>query len=402
MKVLVVNCGSSSLKYQLIDMTSETVMAKGICERIGIDGLLTGSSFDGEKFVVETPMPTHVEAVQAMITAICKSEHAVISDMSEIDAVGHRIVQGGNVFKESVLIDDCVVEKIDELGALAPLHNPVHVLGIKSCQTVLGKDVPQVAVFDTTFHSTMPEEAYMYALPYEYYEKHAIRRYGAHGTSHKFVSKRCAEVMGLESLEGVKMVTCHLGNGCSISAVKDGICIDTSMGLTPLEGLMMGTRCGSIDPSIIGYLAEKENLTFKEIDTIMNKKSGSLGVSGVSSDDRDLIAAGEEGNKRAVIARKMQHYQIKKLVGSYIAAMDGVDVIVFTGGLGENTIDMRENVCNGLSYLGIKIDSNKNAATRKGAEGEISTADSKVKVFVIPTNEELMIARDTKSIVEKL
>lgn len=402
MKVLVVNCGSSSLKYQLIDMTSETVMAKGICERIGIDGLLTGSSFDGEKFVVETPMPTHVEAVQAMITAICKSEHAVISDMSEIDAVGHRIVQGGNVFKESVLIDDYVVEKIDELGALAPLHNPVHVLGIKSCQTVLGKDVPQVAVFDTTFHSTMPEEAYMYALPYEYYEKHAIRRYGAHGTSHKFVSKRCAEIMGLESLEGVKMVTCHLGNGCSISAVKDGICIDTSMGLTPLEGLMMGTRCGSIDPSIIGYLAEKENLTFKEIDTIMNKKSGSFGVSGVSSDDRDLIAAGEEGNKRAVIARKMQHYQIKKLVGSYVAAMDGVDVIVFTGGLGENTIDMRENVCNGLSYLEIKIDREKNALIRKGAEGEISTADSKVKVFVIPTNEELMIARDTKSIVEKL
>lgn len=402
MKVLVVNCGSSSLKYQLIDMTDESVMAKGICERIGIDGVLTGSSFGGDKFVIETPMPDHTAAVEAMIDAICKSENAVIKSMSEIDAVGHRIVQGGSIFKESTLVTEESIKGVESLNSLAPLHNPVHVLGIRSCQKVLGPDVPQVLVFDTTFHNTMPPEAYMYALPYEYYEKYSVRRYGAHGTSHKFVSRRCAEVMGLENLKGIKMITCHLGNGCSVSAVKDGICIDTSMGLTPLEGLMMGTRCGSIDPSILGYIAEKENLSFKDLDTIMNKKSGSLGVSGVSSDDRDLIAAGKEGNERAVIARKMQHYQIKKLIGSYVAAMDGVDVIVFTGGLGENTCDMRENVCNGLSYLGIKIDSEVNAVIRKGKEGEISTKDSKVKVFVIPTNEELMIARDTKNIVENL
>ncbi len=402
MKILVVNAGSSSLKYQLIDMDGEKVIAKGICERIGIDGVLSGSTADGDKFKVESPMPDHTAAFLVVKSVLTEGEHAVISDMSEISAVGHRIVQGADLYSESVLVTEEVVTNLEKLIPLAPLHNPGHVQGIRSCQQVLGDSVPQVVVFDTAFHSTMPAKAYMFGLPYEYYEKYAVRRYGFHGTSHKFVSRRCGELMG-KDLEGVKMVTCHLGNGCSISAVKDGKCIDTSMGLTPLDGFMMGTRCGGVDPSIFCYLATKEeDLTFEKMNTIMNKQSGVLGISGVSSDDRDVLAAAEAGNERAKLARDMQHYQILKYVGSYIAAMNGVDVIVFTGGLGENTVDLRSDVCNGLQYLGVEIDEALNEVTRKGKEGKISTDNSKVEVYVIPTDEEMMIARETKDIVSAL
>lgn len=402
MKILVVNAGSSSLKYQLIDMTDEKVIAKGNCERIGIDGVLTGSAFGGDKFKVETSMPDHTAAFLAVKKALTEGENAVIADMSEISAVGHRIVQGADLYSESVLVTEEVISNLEKLIPLAPLHNPGHVQGIRSCQQVLGDSVPQVVVFDTAFHSTMPAKAYMFGLPYEYYEKYAVRRYGFHGTSHKFVSRRCGELLG-KSLDGVKMITCHLGNGCSISAVKDGKCIDTSMGLTPLDGFMMGTRCGGVDPSIFCYLATKEeDFTFEKMNAMMNKQSGVLGISGISSDDRDVLAAAEEGNERAKLARDMQHYQILKYVGSYIAAMNGVDAIVFTGGLGENTVDLRSDVCNGLKYMGVEIDEALNEVTRKGKEGKISTENSKVDVFVIPTDEEMMIARETRDIVSAL
>ena len=399
MKILVINAGSSSLKYQLIDMEDEKVLAKGICERIGIDGVLTGSSNGGEKFVVKSTMNNHTEAFLCVKDVLLNGEHAVISDLSEISAVGHRIVQGADIYSESVLVTEEVVKNLEKLIPLAPLHNPGHIQGIRSCQEVLGSHIPQVVVFDTAFHSTMPPEAYMFALPYEYYEKYSVRRYGFHGTSHKFVSRRCGELLGNKSLDGVKMVTCHLGNGCSISAIKDGKCIDTSMGLTPLDGMMMGTRCGGVDPSIFCYLATKMDLTFEEMNRICNKESGVLGVSGISSDDRDVLAASEKGDKRAKLARDMQHYQIKKIIGSYIAAMGGLDVIVFTGGLGENTVDLRSDVCNGLSYLGISINEEVNAVTRKGKEGKISDDNSKIDVFVIPTDEEMMIARETKALL---
>lgn len=400
MLVFVINCGSSSLKYQIINMDNEEVIAKGICERIGLDGVLTGTASDSSKFVIKTPMPDHTAAFLAVKAAITEGEHSVISDLGEISAIGHRIVQGGDIFTQSVLVDDQVIKDIEKLAELAPLHNKAHAQGIKACTAVFGKSMPQVVVFDTSFHSTMPPEAYMFALPYKYYEKYNIRRYGFHGTSHNFVSARCAKVMN-KDIKDLKIVTCHLGNGCSISAVKNGVCVDTTMGLTPLDGFMMGSRCGAVDPSAITYIMDKENISPKEMDTIMNKKSGVLGISGVSTDDRDLVAAHKQGNEKAGLARKMQHYQIRKSIGSFVAAMDGVDAIVFTGGIGENTIDMRYNVCSNLSYLGIEIDKDVNASIIRGLEGEISTPNSKVKVFVLPTNEEIMIARDTIKLANK-
>ncbi len=400
MKIFVVNAGSSSLKYQLIDMDDKSVIVKGLCERIGIDGIIKLQKPDGSKFEAEYDMPDHTTAFKKVIEWMTSGETKVIDDLAEITAAGHRIVQGGAYFKESCIIDDVALEKIADYGKLAPLHNPAHVQGIKACIEVLGKDVPQVAVFDTSFHSTMPEEAYIFPLPYEYYEKYDIRRYGAHGTSHRYIAGRLIDECGIGTPS--KVITCHLGNGSSITAVKDGKCVDTSMGLTPLDGFMMGTRCGAVDPSAITYIMEKENLSPKEMDAIMNKKSGYLGVSGVSSDNRDVIAAAEAGNKRAILARKILKYQIRKVVGSYIAALGGVDAIAFTGGLGENDADIREAVCEGLSFVGLELDKEKNNAARFGNEGIISTENSKVKAYVLLTDEEMVIAKDTQAIVEKL
>ncbi len=394
MKILVINAGSSSLKYQLIDMTTEQMIAKGICERIGVDGKIEGKTADGRSFGFDVPLSNHTEAFVEVKKALTQGDCKVIDDLSEIAAVGHRVVQGGDIFNKSVLIDEKVIEDIESLCDLAPLHNPAHIQGMRACFEVFGKDVPEVAVFDNAFHSTMPAEAYTFPIPYEYTEKYHIRRYGFHGTSHRFVSARCAEVMG-KDIKDLKIVTCHLGNGSSITAVKGGEVIDTSMGLTPLDGFEMGTRCGAVDPSAILFLMKKEGWTPDQTSDVLNKKSGYLGVSGVSSDDRDLLKAIDEGNERAALARKILKYQVRKVIGSYVAAMNGVDAIVFTGGIGENTFDLREDVCNNLTYLGIKIDADVNATLIKGKEGEISTADSAVKVFVLPTNEELAIARDT-------
>ncbi len=398
MKIFVVNAGSSSLKYQLIDMENEQVLAKGLCERIGVTGAISHKAADGRTYAAETAMPTHSEAFEAVVYALTKSEAKVIDSFDEVSAIGHRIVQGGAIFKGSCLITEDALNKIDELGALAPLHNPAHVLAIKACIKTFGTEKPQVAVFDTSFHQTMPEHVYMFALPYEYYEKYGVRKYGAHGTSHHFVSDRCA-VLENKDKKDLKIITCHLGNGCSITAVKDGLCYDTSMGFTPLDGFMMGTRTGTLDPSALTFIAEKENLTPADINRICNKESGVLGVSGVSNDNRDVVAAAENGNHRAKLAIDMQRYQIIKFVGSYIAAMNGVDAIVFTGGIGENDGNLRKAVCENLAYLGLKIDDQKNAI--RGEEIKISTDDSKVNVYVIPTNEELAIARDTLAIISK-
>ncbi len=400
MKILVINCGSSSLKYQLFDMDGEKVIAKGICEALGTkESHKKGSTFDGRSFDEYVDIPGHEVAFNMVKDALTTGSCKVIDDLSEIDAIGHRVVQGGDIFTESVLIDADVLKAIADLGALAPLHNPAHVTGIKCCNEVFGENVPQVAVFDNAFHSTMPETSYMFALPYEYYEEDHIRRYGAHGTSHRFVAYRTAEIIGKE-LKDFKLITCHLGNGCSITAIKDGKVLDTSMGLTPLDGFMMGTRCGAVDPSAITYIMQKHNISAEEMDKIMNKKSGVLGISGVQSDDRVVKAAAVEGNKRAKLARDMQWYQIRKCIGSYIAAMDGVDVIAFTGGIGENCVDLREDVLKNLSYLGIKLDEKANDI--KGKEVEITLPGCPVRAFVVPTNEELAIARDTKAIVEAL
>ncbi len=398
MKIFVVNAGSSSLKYQLIDMENEQVLAKGLCERIGVTGGITHKAADGRVYSAETAMPTHSEAFEAVVYALTKSDAKVIDSFDEVSAIGHRIVQGGAIFKGSCLITEDALNKIDELGALAPLHNPAHVLAIKACIKTFGKEKPQVAVFDTSFHQTMPEHVYMFALPYEYYEKYGVRKYGAHGTSHHFVSDRCA-VLENKDKKDLKIITCHLGNGCSITAVKDGLCYDTSMGFTPLDGFMMGTRTGTLDPSALTFIAEKENLTPADINRICNKESGVFGVSGVSNDNRDVAAAAENGNHRAQLAIDMQRYQILKFVGSYIAAMNGVDAIVFTGGIGENDGELRKYVCENLAYLGVKIDDQKNAV--RGEEIKISTDDSKVNVYIIPTNEELAIARDTLAIISK-
>lgn len=401
LKILVINCGSSSLKYQLFDMDSETMIAKGNCERIGVDGKIGGSTADGRKFDYEVDFPNHTVAFLEVKKVLTEGDAKVIDSLVEISAIGHRIVQGGALFNESTLVTNEVIEGIESLCDLAPLHNPAHIQGIKACIDVFGAQLPQVVVFDNAFHSTMPPEAYMFPVPYEYYEKYHVRRYGFHGTSHRFVSARCAEVMG-KDIKDLKIVTCHLGNGSSITAVKGGKCIDTSMGLTPLDGFIMGTRCGAVDPSVITYLQQKEGWTPAQTDTVLNKKSGVLGISGVSSDDRDVLAAAEAGNERALLARNILKYQVRKVIGSYVAAMDGVDAIVFTGGIGENTTDLRADVCNNLSYLGVELNAEANEVMRKGKEGEISSENSKVKVYVLPTNEELVIARDTKAIVEAM
>ena len=399
MKIFVVNAGSSSLKYQLIDMENEKVLAKGLCERIGVTGAITHKAADGRVYKAETPMPTHSEAFEAVVYAMTKSEAKVIDSLDEVSAIGHRIVHGGEEFNKSALITDQMIEKVRECSVMAPLHNPANILGIGACKKTFGDKIPQVGVFDTSFHQTMPAKAYMYALPYEYYQNYRVRKYGFHGTSHSFVSDRAAVLEGKDKKD-LKIITCHLGNGCSISAIKDGKCIDTSMGFTPLDGFMMGTRSGTLDPSALTYIAEKENLSFSDIDAICNKKSGVLGISGVSNDNRDVAAAAEAGNERAKLAIDMQRYQILKFIGSYIAAMNGVDTIVFTGGIGENDEELREYICENLSYMGVKIDKTANAV--HGEEIKISTPDSKVNVYIIPTNEELKIARDTKAIVEAL
>ncbi len=396
MKIFVVNAGSSSLKYQLIDMETESVLAKGICERIGVSGAITHKAADGREYKADTAMPTHTEAFEAVVYAMTKSEAKVIDSFDEISAIGHRIVQGGSIFSKSCLINPTVLDQIDELGALAPLHNPAHVLAIKACIKTFGEKIPQVAVFDTSFHQTMEPMVYMFALPYEYYEKYGVRKYGAHGTSHHFVSDRVAVLEGKDKKD-LKIIVCHIGNGASITAVKDGVCCDTSMGFTPLDGFMMGTRTGTLDPSALTFIAEKENLTAAQINDICNKKSGMLGVSGISNDNRDVCAAADAGNERAKLAVDMQRYQILKFVGSYVAAMNGVDAIAFTAGIGENDPDLRQYVCDNLGYLGVKIDDEKNHV--RGQEIKISTEDSKVDVFVIPTNEELAIARDTLALI---
>ena len=382
-------------------MDTEEMIAKGNCERIGVDGKIGGSTADGRKFGYEVEFKNHTEAFLEVKKVLTEGDAKVIDSLDEIAAVGHRIVQGGALFNKSVLVDEKVIEGIESLCDLAPLHNPAHIQGIRACIDVFGKDLPQVAVFDNAFHSTMPPEAYIFPVPYEYYEKYKVRRYGFHGTSHRFVSARCAEVMG-KDIKDLKIITCHLGNGSSITAVKGGECVDTSMGLTPLDGFIMGTRCGAVDPSVITFLQEKEGWTPAQTSEILNKKSGVLGISGISSDDRDVLAAEEAGNERAHLARSILKYQVRKVIGSYVAAMDGVDAIVFTGGIGENTTDLRADVCKNLTYLGVEIDEAMNEVLRKGKEGELSLPTSKVRVFVLPTNEELVIARDTKAIVEAM
>ena len=397
MKILVVNCGSSSLKYQLIDMETENVMAKGYLEKIGLPDSFLTHTVDGEKHKVEKKIANHEEGMELVLSQLLDENYGVISDLKEIDAVGHRVVHGGEKFSESVLITDEVVETIKECIPLAPLHNPAGITGIEACKKAL-PGVPMVGVFDTAFHQTLPKKAYMYAIPYEYYDKYKIRKYGFHGTSHKFVSKRVAEVLN-KPIEDLKIITCHLGQGASLCAVDGGKSIETTMGLTPLAGVPMGSRSGDIDPSIVTFLMKNENLSSDEMDKILNKQSGKLGLSGVSIDDRDIGAAAKEGNERASLALDNFVYQVAGYIGKLAAQMKGVDVITFAGGIGENGIEARKNICNYLEFLGIKIDEKKNNCT--GKEVEISTPDSKIKVFVIPTNEELMIARDTKDIVSK-
>ncbi|MBQ6569067.1 MAG: acetate kinase [Clostridia bacterium] len=403
MLILVINAGSSSLKYQLIETKNENVLAKGNCERIGMDGgIVTHKTPDGKKYELKVDMPTHTDAFMHVKDMLLTGEGAVVKNLSEIKAVGHRIVQGGAIFSESVIVDDKVIEGLESLIDLAPLHNAAHVQGIRASIDVFGKDIPQVVVFDTAFHSTMPEEAYMFGVPYEYYEKYKVRRYGFHGTSHRFVSARCLELMGRSKKpEGTKIISCHLGNGSSITAIKDGKVIDTSMGLTPLDGFIMGTRSGTLDPSVVTYIAKKDNLNPDQLSDLFNKKSGLLGISGVSSDDRDVTAAAKAGNKRAILAHKMFRYQVTKFIGGYVAALGGVDAIIFTAGIGENQAEHREAICENLAYLGVEIDKKANAEAC-GKEAKISTRKSKVKVYVIPTNEELVIARDTERLVKDL
>lgn len=396
MNVLVINCGSSSLKYQLINSESEEVLAKGLCERIGIDGRLTYQKAGLDKEITEAAMPTHKEAIQMVLDALVNDKTGAIKALSEIDAVGHRIVHGGEKFASSVVITEEVIKAVEECNDLAPLHNPANIIGIHACQALM-PDVPMVGVFDTAFHQTMPAKAYLYGLPYEYYEKYKVRRYGFHGTSHDFVSKATAEYLGLD-LNNSKIIVAHLGNGASVSAVLNGKCVDTSMGLTPLEGLVMGTRSGDIDPSIMEFIAKKENLDIDGVMNVLNKKSGVAGMSGVSSDFRDLTAARAEGNEKAANAIDVFCYRVAKYIGSYAAAMNGVDAIAFTAGIGENVTHVRENVMSYLGYLGIEINKEANEAAR-GEEGIISTADSKVKVIVMPTNEELAICRETVRLV---
>ena len=398
MNVLVLNAGSSSLKYQLINVETHEVLAKGICERVGSAEAFHKHGIDENEVVIDTPMPDHNAAMALVLEALTSGPTKAIDSLDDIDAVGHRVVQGGKYFDRSVLIDDDVVAKIDELAELAPLHNKAALMGIEACREQMpGK--PMVAVFDTSFFQTIPPKAYMYPLPYELYEKHAIRKYGAHGTSHRYIAERAAAFMD-EPLEDLKLITCHLGNGCSISAIDHGVAVDTSMGLTPLDGLMMGTRCGAIDPAIVPFIMEKENLTAAEVNDLMNKKSGLLGISGISNDLRSVRQASEEGDERAQPAYDMYSNSAKKYIGQYIAVMGGVDAIVLTAGVGENCDKMRRMIFAGLQPLGIKIDLEKN---RKGLRGEreISTDDSEVRIVIIPTDEEYMIARDTYQLVKE-
>ena len=397
MKVLVVNCGSSSIKYQLIDMENESLMAKGYLEKIGLPDSFLTHTVNGEKHKIEQEVKNHEDGIQLVLQQLTHPEYGVIKSLDEIGAVGHRVVHGGEKFNSSVLINNDVINTMRECIPLAPLHNPAGITGIEACQKVL-PNVPMVGVFDTAFHQTLSKKAYLYALPYEYYEKYGIRKYGFHGTSHRFVSKRVAEIMN-KPVEDLKIITCHLGQGASLCAVDGGKSVDTSMGLTPLAGVPMGTRCGDIDPSIVTFLMKNENLTPDEMDTIMNKKSGKLGVSGISFDDRDIEKAAAEGNERAKLAIDTFVYQVAGYIGRFAAQMNGVDVITFAGGIGENGVEAREEICSYLGFLGIQIDKEKNNC--RGKEVEISTPDSKVKVYVIPTNEELMIARDTMEIVGK-
>ena len=402
MKVLVINAGSSSLKYQLIDMTDESVLAKGNCERIGTEGSFIGfKTPDGEKIERKAEMKNHTQAFEAVKNALLDAEYGAIKTLDEVTAIGHRVVQGGAYFDRSVLIDADVLGKIKELSPLAPLHNPAHIQGIDACTEVFGKDIPQVAVFDTAFHQTMPEKAYMFAVPYEYYEKYGVRKYGFHVTPHRYVTAKMAELMG-KPIEEPKIIPCHIGNGSSITAVKNGKVIDTTMGLTPLGGFMMGTRSGSLDPSVVTFIAEKEGLSIPDMETVLNKKSGLLGVSGVSSDDRDVTAAENEGNPRAKLAHEMLYYQIAQYVGSYFVAMGGCDAIVFTAGLGENQPVLREKVCEYLSCLGVDLDKDANNNAVHGRQGTLTAPGSKIRVELIATDEEMVIARDTKAIVEAL
>lgn len=397
MNILVINCGSSSLKYQLINAETENVLAKGLCERIGIDGRLTYSPAGGEKEVSDLAMPTHTEAIQLVLNALTNEKTGVIKSLDEVNAVGHRVVHGGEKFASSCVITDEVIKGIEECSDLAPLHNPANLIGIDACKKCM-PGVPMVAVFDTSFHQTMPEEAYIYGLPYEYYEKYKVRRYGFHGTSHSFVSRRTAEFLG-KDINDMKIIVCHLGNGSSVSAVLNGKSVDTSMGLTPLEGLIMGTRSGDIDPAILEFIAKKENMDIAELMNMLNKKSGVFGISnGISSDFRDLGAAAEKGDKNAKLALDAFAYRVVKYVGAYAAAMNGVDAIAFTAGVGENDQEVRAAIVNRLTYLGLELDEEANS--RRGEDTVISTPDSKVAVCVIPTNEELAIARETLALVK--
>ena len=396
MNVLVINCGSSSLKYQLIDSDTEAVLAKGLCERIGIDGRLVYQKAGNDKEITEASMPTHKEAIQMVLEALTNEKTGAIKSLAEVNAIGHRIVHGGEKFASSAIITDEMIKAVEECNDLAPLHNPANLIGIRVCSELM-PNVPQVGVFDTAFHQTMPAKAYLYGLPIEYYKNYKVRRYGFHGTSHSFVSKRAVEFLGLDK-DNSKVIVCHLGNGSSISAVQNGKCVDTTMGLTPLEGVVMGTRSGSIDPAIVEYIAKKENLDLAGVMNVLNKKSGLQGMSGVSSDMRDLRAAAAEGNEDAKNAIEVLCYGIAKYVGGYVAAMNGVDAIVFTAGIGENVGMIREKVCSYLGFLGVTIDAKANEAM--GEEVVISGADSKVKVAVFPTNEELAICRDTVALVK--
>ncbi len=405
MKILVINCGSSSLKYQLMDMENESVLCKGAIERIGLE--IKGGEenviikVNDEKFTYDKELPTHTDAFNEVKFILSEGEHKVIDSFDEIDAIGHRFVQGGDKYTKSVLIDAEVERVVEELSPLAPLHNPANLQGYRACRDVVGESVPQVAVFDTAFHSTMPAKAYMYAVPYEYYEKYGVRRYGFHGTSHKFVSHRVADRIG-KDIKDLKIITSHLGKGSSIAAVKNGKVIDTSMGFTPLDGFMMGTRSGGVDPSVVTFIMKKLGLTPDEMDAVLNKKSGVNAISGVSSDDRDICAAQARGNSRAILAHEMQAYEIAKYIGSYAAAMNGVDAVVFTGGIGENGVWLRSKICSYLGYLGVEINENINEKTQKGAEAELTEPTDKVRVFILATDEELTIARDTAEIVAAL
>ncbi len=398
MLILVVNAGSSSLKYQLLNMDDESVIAKGNCDRIGIDGHISHKTFDGRKIETECSFPTHTEAFAKLVEVLTTGEASVIKSMSEISAVGHRIVQGAEVFDKTTLVTDEVIDKIDEMKELAPVHNHAHALALHACKKVLPEGVPMVAVFDTAFHQTMPEKAFMFGLPYEDYENYHVRKYGFHGTSHRFVSHALADAMG-KDIKDLKIVSCHLGNGSSVTAVNGGKSVDTSMGFTPLDGVLMGTRTGAVDPSAVTYIQEKHGFSAAEMSEYMNKKSGFLGISGISSDNRDITAAAEKGDKRAILASEMLQYQIKKYIGSYAAAMNGLDAVLFTGGIGENAWEVREGVCKDMEFFGIKIDTEKNKSTR-GELIKISTPDSKVEVWIVPTNEELLIARDTLAMIK--